>query len=586
MGSLQPKDVELILDINRKINSLTDVKSILLDISHHAAELIEAEGASILLVDRDSGTLHFEVAFSEKAEALYEVVIPKGKGIAGTVAQNGEVIIVNNTANDERFYKGVDNKTNLTTRNLIAVPLIRNDEIIGVMEVINKLADDGFHQDHATLLLQFAQQAAIAISNALLYRDIQDKANELEYLFEISTLTNTTFEKKVLFQKIVELIAGAFGSRRVSIMFVDEKTGKLTVESAVGIPGDIIESIQNDLDDERISSVVVSSGKAIYGNDIARTNFGRNKKLRYNKPNFISIPIKCKNIPVGVVNISEPNDGVFYTASMIKTLQTITNQVGTAYESNKSYVERIEHEKIHRELEIMRMLQQALLTTNFKHYNNVSIYAKMIAAEIVGGDFYDIFELSPTRLGFVIGDVSGKGLPASLFMAISRSVVKAYSYYTEKPHILMQYANSILVEDSRVGMFATIFYGVLDIEKRTVQYCNAGHNMQYVYRANQDEFVPLASKGIPIGVTKEQSYETNEVSLEPHDVLFTVTDGVVEAVNDKGEEFGMDRLFDVVRKYASTNSTTIVNSIVREVETWANGVPQWDDITLIVLRMS
>lgn len=586
MPDIDNKDLQAILDINRKISSIKDVKSILQDISNYAASLLNAEGASILLMDKISGGLKFVVAFGENSEDLYNIVVPKGKGIAGLVAETGQYIIVNDTSKDDRFYHGVDDVTEMETRCLLAVPLMHNDKAIGVIEVVNAENPDGFQESDIKIISQFAIQAAIAISNALLYKELQDSANELEYLFQISNLSSNTYERRELFDKIVILLANAFISNRISIMFINEESGELYIESSVGIPEEVLPTINNSLRKEKISSLVASSGKVMFANDMEENGIGKNKRFRYDKPSFISVPIRSKNIPIGVINISEPQAGMTYNDSMVQTLQTIANQVGTAYEANRSYKERIEHEKITKELEIMRLLQQALLISKFKEYPNLTVFAKMKAARIVGGDFYDLFDLAPNKLGFVIGDVSGKGLPASLFMAISRSVIKAYSYYIDEPAKLLEYANKIIQDDSRVGMFVTIFYGVLDMETGVVEYSNAGHNQQVVYKIATGEFISLSSKGIPLGVMTEEKFTTNKIQLDSGDVLVTYTDGIVEAVNEEGEEFGDARLRSVIRSYAVNNSATMVNAIMREVEEFAGDVAQWDDMTVLSFKLS
>lgn len=586
MPDIDNKDLQAILDINRKISSIKDVKSILQDISNYAASLLNAEGASILLMDKISGGLKFVVAFGENSEDLYNIVVPKGKGIAGLVAETGQYIIVNDTSKDDRFYHGVDDVTEMETRCLLAVPLMHNDKAIGVIEVVNAENPDGFQESDIKIISQFAIQAAIAISNALLYKELQDSANELEYLFQISNLSSHTYERRELFDKIVILLANAFISNRISIMFINEESGELYIESSVGIPEEILPTINNSLKNEKISSLVASSGKVMFANDMEENGIGKNKRFRYDKPSFISVPIRSKNIPIGVINISEPQAGMTYNDSMVQTLQTIANQVGTAYEANRSYKERIEHEKITKELEIMRLLQQALLISKFKEYPNLTVFAKMKAARIVGGDFYDLFDLAPNKLGFVIGDVSGKGLPASLFMAISRSVIKAYSYYIDEPAKLLEYANKIIQDDSRVGMFVTIFYGVLNMETGVVEYSNAGHNQQVVYKIATGEFISLSSKGIPLGVMTEEKFTTNKIQLDSGDVLVTYTDGIVEAVNEEGEEFGDARLRSVIRSYAVNNSATMVNAIMREVEEFAGDVAQWDDMTVLSFKLS
>lgn len=577
-------DLQAILDINRKINSIEDVKSILQDISHYAGILLNAEGASILLVDQQTGNLHFEVAFGESADALYDMVVPKGKGLAGYVAETKQYIIVNDAEKDKRFYSDIDKKTNLKTKNLMAMPLIHKEQTIGVIEVINPKRGI-FTEDDVVLLTQFAEQAATAIANALLYREIHDKANELEYLFNISNLTNQIYDMKDLFSEIVVLLSSAFNSARVSIMLINEQTGKLYVESSLGIEPDIIAKIENSINVEKISSKVVNLGMVIFANDIEKAGIGRNKKLRYSRPSFLSVPIRSKNMPIGVINISEPRSGTRYTQEMTRTLQTIANQVGHAYESIKSYIERIEHEKIRKEVDIMKMLQNALLINDFSDYKNVSVFAKMKPADIVGGDFYDIYKFSPFKIGFVIGDVSGKGLPASLYMAVSRSVIKAYAFQMDNPEKLLAAANNVLVDDSRVGMFVTMFYGLLDLEKGILEYANAGHNQQYVYKIRKGDFIPLASRGIPLGISGSEAYQTSQIALDSGDIIFAFTDGVTDAVNQKGEDFGLQRLHKVVKDYSAMSAPTLVNSIIREVEAWSSGTSQWDDITIVVFKI-
>jgi serine phosphatase RsbU (regulator of sigma subunit)/putative methionine-R-sulfoxide reductase with GAF domain len=582
--SLDINDLKAILDINSKINSIDDVTTVLRDISHYAGILLNAEGASILLVDPENGNLHFEVVYGENADALYDMVVPKGKGIAGYVADKMESVIVNDTAKDPRWYKDVDDVTKLSTKTLLAVPLVHQGASIGVIEVINARSGS-FTQDDVTLINHFAQQAAIAISNSLMYRELNDRANELEILYQISNLTNLTYDRKELFDRIVQLLSKAFHSERVSIMFVDEMTGSLYVESALGISDEIAREIQNELNSNRISSRVLHLGKVIFANDIEREGIGRNKRFRYTRGGFISVPVKVKNIPIGVINLSEPTEEVHYSTEIIKILQTIANQVGHTYEGILSYQEKIEHEKIRKEVDIMRTLQNALLISDFRDYRNVSIFARMKPAEIVGGDFYDIYKFTPSRLGFVIGDVSGKGLPASLFMAVSRSVIKAYAFQTKDPHKILEYANTILVDDSRVGMFVTVFFGVIDTEKGILEYSNGGHNLQYLYRPRTDEFLPLVSRGIPLGISQVETYETNSVAVESGDVIITFTDGLLEANNKEGEEFGIQRIHKVVRENAALNAATLVNALYRESDKWSEDTAQWDDITIVGIKV-
>ncbi|URA09838.1 SpoIIE family protein phosphatase [Thermospira aquatica] len=578
------QDLEAILDISQKINSLARPKDILQDIALYATKLLNAEGASVLLVDQETGDLHFEVAFGLSFDKLLSIVVPRGKGIAGQVAQTKTYRIVNDTSQEKDFYSGVDRLTQTQTRNLVAVPLLRNDIVIGVLEVVNA-RDGGFDEEDVLLLQSFANQAAIAIWNSFLYQEIKDRAKEMEYLYRISNLTTSSFNQREVFDQIVSLIQEVFESERVSIMFHDEKKNALILFAGTGMDKDLTEKIQIPLDSDRISAMVMKKNRAFFTNNIEQQGI-KNKRLRYQKGAFMAVPIRSKNIPIGVLSVSEPHENVSYSIEKVKLLQTIASQVGYTYEALNIYQERIEHEKLRKEIDILRMLQNALLIKDFTHFSKLSLGAQMIPAEVVGGDFYDVFELDKNHIGFVIGDVSGKGLPASLFMAVSRSVLKAYAYQLQEPDKVLEKANNILYDDSRVGMFVTVFYGVLNLETSELRYANAGHNMQYVYRGQTNQIHLLTGKGIPLGIQPKTEYESQSIMLNPYDLVFLVTDGVIEANNANGVEFGFQNLKKVVETYGNMSASAFVQALIREVEKWSEGVLPWDDITVLAFKLA
>ncbi|MFN4216815.1 MAG: SpoIIE family protein phosphatase, partial [Brevinematales bacterium] len=479
---------------------------------------------------------------------------------------------------------GVDRMTQMQTRNLVAVPLLRNDIAIGVLEVVNA-KEGGFDEEDVLLLQSFANQAAIAIWNAFLYQEIKDRAKEMEYLYRISNLTTSSFNPKDVFFQIATLIRDVFESERVSIMFLDEKKNSLVLVAGTGIDENLADKIQISLESDRISAMVMKKNRAFFTNNIEQQGF-KNKRLRYQKGAFMAVPIRSKNIPVGVLSVSEPKENVVYSLEKVKLLQTIASQVGYTHETLKIYQERIEHEKLRREIDILRMLQNALLIKDFTRFSKLSLAARMTPAEVVGGDFYDVFELDEKHVGFVIGDVSGKGLPASLFMAVSRSVLKAYAYQLNDPGKVLSMANHILYDDSRVGMFVTVFYGILDLESCEFRYANAGHNMQYVYRGQTNQIHLLSGRGIPLGIQPDAQFETQSLVLTPHDLVFLVTDGVIEANNQNGMEFGFGNLKRVVESYGNMSASAFVQALFREVEEWSSGVAPWDDITVLAFKLA
>ncbi|MFN3660254.1 MAG: GAF domain-containing SpoIIE family protein phosphatase, partial [Brevinematales bacterium] len=355
--------------------------------------------------------------------------------------------------------------------------------------------------------------------------------------------------------------------------------------AGTGIDENVAEKVDIPLESDRISAMVMKKNRAFFTNNIEQQGF-KNKRLRYQKGAFMAVPIRSKNIPVGVLSVSEPKENVVYSLEKVKLLQTIASQVGYTHDTLKIYQERIEHEKLRREIDILRMLQNALLIKDFTRFSKLSLAARMTPAEVVGGDFYDVFELDENHVGFVIGDVSGKGLPASLFMAVSRSVLKAYAYQLTDPGEVLGMANHILYDDSRVGMFVTVFYGILNLESCEFRYANAGHNMQYVYRGQTNQVHLLSGRGIPLGIQPDAQFETQSLILTPYDLVFLVTDGVIEANNQNGMEFGFGNLKRVVESYGNMSASAFVQALFREIEEWSEGMVPWDDITVLAFKLA
>jgi len=210
--------------------------------------------------------------------------------------------------------------------------------------------------------------------------------------------------------------------------------------------------------------------------------------------------------------------------------------------------------------------------------------AKNIPALEVGGDFYDFIPLAQDRWGLVIADVSGKGVPAALFMALSRTLIRASTLANADPATAIGHANQLICEDSKTSMFVTLFYAILDSRAMTLNYVNAGHNPPLLLKGTAADVVLLKAKGIALGVTDEVSLQSVRVDLRPGDVLVLYTDGVTEAINDHDEEFGEERLVKVITENRGESAATILDRILAAITAFAGDRPQHDDITLLILK--
>ena len=210
-------------------------------------------------------------------------------------------------------------------------------------------------------------------------------------------------------------------------------------------------------------------------------------------------------------------------------------------------------------------------------------------AREVGGDFFDIipFEVIPLErgtFGLLIADVSGKGIPAALFMALSRIVVRVNALWHRDPAKVIGSANNIITQDSKAGMFVTLFYGSLSEKDRTLTYVNAGHNPPLWYSSRDGSIRELVPTGIFLGARENEIYTSETIRIEPGDILVLYTDGITESINSREEMFGEERLKSVVRMHARDSAQEILEHILEMVGSFSGDEPQYDDITLMVIK--
>jgi sigma-B regulation protein RsbU (phosphoserine phosphatase) len=239
---------------------------------------------------------------------------------------------------------------------------------------------------------------------------------------------------------------------------------------------------------------------------------------------------------------------------------------------------------LEQELEIASRIQSSILPRDFlAGHEEFELHAEMIPARRVGGDFYDYFLIDDRQLGFLIGDVSGKGIPAALFMAVSRTLLRATALQGVSPAECLQYANRVLGRQREGGVFVTVFYGILDTATGELTYAIGGHNPPY--RRSRDGRLDVISepRGTVIGLLPGMTYETGEIRVCPGDSIVLFTDGVTEAMNAEGRFFGERRLREV---FAGTEGPPreVIARICEAVAGFTAGAPQSDDITLLAVR--
>jgi serine phosphatase RsbU (regulator of sigma subunit) len=275
------------------------------------------------------------------------------------------------------------------------------------------------------------------------------------------------------------------------------------------------------------------------------------------------------------------------------------NQDPGALESALLAQEAAEAARLDEELRVARDIQTALLPARTPEIAGWEIAADWRSARLVGGDFYDFWRLpqapgvvgatapqpptpSSQPLGFVVADVSDKGVPAAMFMALSRSLMRAAALDGSSPSVALGRANRWIARDSESAMFVTLFYGILHPESGLLRYGCAGHNPPLLFRAG-GEVVELTTPGIALGVLEDVLLGENQTTLEPGEILVCYTDGVTEAINGAEEAFGVERLSAVISEHREYGATALVAAINGALLRFTER-PPFDDLTLVVIK--
>ena len=270
---------------------------------------------------------------------------------------------------------------------------------------------------------------------------------------------------------------------------------------------------------------------------------------------------------------------------ILQSIDRVTQQVDIVREALRS---RDTLKVYERELSIAHDIQQEMLPRifpAFPHRKEFDIEGGMLPARHIGGDFYDFFLVNESTLGFVIGDVSGKGVSAALLMALTRTLIRSHALHGLAPAECMTLVNAAISENNRQAMFATVFLGFLDIDSGVLRYCNAAHVQPVLRSANGSCQEVCHADSMAVGMLSGTTYATKELALSPGDSLVLMTDGITEAHSYSGEMFGTNRVLECVSSVrASASAQEIMMMLIEHVHTFSSGTEQYDDIGILVVR--
>jgi sigma-B regulation protein RsbU (phosphoserine phosphatase) len=410
-------------------------------------------------------------------------------------------------------------------------------------------------------------------------------ADRLALLYRISQTFNSSLDLDEVLSLVIDEVIAATRAERGFLMLYDAR-GQVSFRTARGLDQTTIDDPSFQIS-RSVVERVAESGQPVLTSDAqqdVRLNL-RRSVLALGLRSILCVPLVLKNAVTGVVYVDNRLQAGIFTPADLDLLSAIAATAAIAIENARLYGVAVEKGRLERELQVARELQSSLLPRAAPQVAGWDFAARWQPAREVAGDYYDFIPgEGPERLGLVIADVTDKGMAAALFMALTRSTVRACLARSATPAAGVAVANQLIASDATNGMFVTLCYAQINLATGEVTFVNAGHNPPLIYTAADDDWLSLARTGMALGVLAEAPYEQRTHSLASGDFVLLYTDGVTDARNAAGEDFGVKRLQAVVAQNRTAPAAGLLSALERALDEFTGAAAPFDDLTLVIAR--
>lgn len=412
----------------------------------------------------------------------------------------------------------------------------------------------------------------------------QPPVDRLELLYRISQTFNSSLDLGEVLNRVMDEVISATRAERGFLMLYDAE-GHLVFRAARGLDHETIDQPEFQVS-RGIVERVAQEGEPTLTSDAQSDEWLRERQsvLSLSLRSVLCVPLQIKGEILGVIYVDNRLQAGIFRPDDLELLTAIASSAAIAIENARLYEVAVDKGRMERELQMARELQTGLLVGRTPVVAGWDFATMWQPAREVSGDFYDFPTLDGKELGIVIADVSDKGMGAALFMALSRSIVRASVTGAVSPAEGIARANRLISADAANGMFVTLFYARLDIASGQMTYVNAGHNPPLFYRASQSDLTALTLTGVSLGIDEALPYEQRSVTLAPGDSVLLYTDGVTDALDNRGQEFGEERLRRVILSDQGQSATQLLDGLRQSIAAFTGPTAPFDDITAVAIK--
>ena len=422
--------------------------------------------------------------------------------------------------------------------------------------------------------------------------EILDKYEEINLLYDIGQTLGAIFDAHTIYETVLEKVTEVIGAQKAWIMILDKEGESLHLTAAKGLPQEEM-AISTVRVGEGISGKVAKEEKPLLIEEAEQlpVDLLPGKDLGKIEP-FVSFPMICvplevKGRALGVISMAGKRSQEKFTAGDLKLLSTIASQAAISIYNTQLVEELKESERAKRDMEIAERIQMSLLPKRPPRFRGVELAGRCVPARNIGGDYYDFFAISEDVLGIAIADVSGHSVGAALVMAATRSVLRAEVLQNNNPSGVLTRANAAMYGDlAAAELFITMFYLRYNRKTGKLTYANGGHNLPFTYRAADGQCRTIDADGMLLGVLDNLHFGQGRARLGSGDILVLYTDGVTEAKNDAGEQFGEERLYRLVQQNGNMTAQGLLDEVYHQVYQHIRNATQGDDFTTVIMKVT
>jgi phosphoserine phosphatase RsbU/P len=564
----------LLLEVADVLATSLDLDTTLRRVAEVVRKVIDYEIFAILLLNEKTQELKIRFQTGYPPEFAERTRIKVGEGVTGRAAQLRKAVLVDDVTADPKYIAAVPN-----VRAELAVPLLTKNRVIGVIDL--EAREPGyFTEEHSRLLTLVASRMAAGIENAQLYTRTMRQARILLLLNEIARELTSILNPDELLGRIAELLRRLIDYQMFSILLLDSTGEKLQHRFSLRFNENI--QLKHEIPLGRgLVGYAAQTKQAVLVPDVS-------KDPRYIEANpetrsELVVPLIYKDKVIGILDLEHTRRG-FFTDDHKRTITTLAAQIAIAIENARLYEEVARQERrLERDLSLARELQVRLLPQARPKLAHLDVAAKFVPARAIGGDLYDFIPYSMSRLGIVIGDVSGKGAPAAIYAALVSGILRSHAPIEPMPAEMLSAVNLSLAERRIEAQFVSLIYAVWDDEHRTLTVANSGLPRPIFVHGGKNEVIEAT--GLPLGLFDEADYDEFKFKMKPGDMFVFFSDGMLDARNRAGELFGRRRVEEIVASCAAKSADCVVDSLFKAVAEHSAGVETFDDQTVVAIKV-